>query len=115
VRGLAVAGQLNMLDFKIEKETVSFWIKVKPRSARERLSYNTTGELCLELHAPPTEGLANQGCIYFFARALRLPQACVTIISGHKSRRKLIRITGRSAEGTVAGITALVSRDQKKY
>jgi uncharacterized protein (TIGR00251 family) len=103
-----------MADFKVEQETVSFWLKVKPRSARERLTYDATGELGLELHAPPTEGLANEGCVYFFARALRLPQACVTIISGHKSRRKLIRITGRSAEETLAGIKALVSRDQNK-
>ena len=103
-----------MADFKVEQETVSFWLKVKPRSALERLTYDATGELGLELHAPPTEGLANEGCVYFFARALRLPQACVTIISGHKSRRKLIRITGRSAEETLAGIKALVSRDQNK-
>ena len=103
-----------MPDFKVEQETVSFWLKVKPRSARERLAYDSTGELRLELHAPPTEGEANEACIYFFARALRLPQACVTIISGRKSSRKLIRITGRSAEETLAGIKALASRAQNK-
>ena len=101
-----------MPDFKVEQETVSFWLKVKPRSARERLAYDSAGELRLELHAPPTEGEANEACIYFFARALRLPQACVTIISGQKSRRKLIRIAGRSAEETLAGIKALASRGQ---
>jgi len=104
-----------MPDFKVEQETVSFWLKVKPRSARERLAYDSTGELRLELHAPPTEGEANEACVYFFARTLRLPQACVAIISGRKSRRKLIRITGRSAEETLAGIKALASRGQNKY
>ena len=103
-----------MPDFKVESQTVSFWVKVKPRSARERLAYDSAGELRLELHAPPTEGEANQACIYFFARALRLPQACVTLISGGRSRRKLIRITGRSAEETVAGIKALASRGQNE-
>ena len=101
-----------MPDFKVEQETVSFWLKVKPRSARERLAYGSAGELRLELHAPPAEGEANEACVYFFARALRLPQACVTIISGRKSRRKLIRITGRSAKETLAGIKALASRDR---
>jgi hypothetical protein len=101
-----------MPDFKVEQETVSFWLMVKPRSARERLAYDSTGELRLELHAPPTEGKANEACIFFFARALRLPQACVTIISGQRSRRKLMRITGRSAEQTVASIKALASRGQ---
>jgi len=98
-----------MPDFRIENETVSFWLKVKPRCSRERLTYDSSGELRLELHAPPSEGEANQACICFFARALRLPQACVSIISGRRSRRKLIRIIGRSAVETVAGIEALAS------
>jgi hypothetical protein len=103
---------MPMPDFKVEQESVSFWLKVKPRSARERLAYDATGELRLELHAPPTEGEANEACVCFFARALRLPQASVTIISGRSSRRKLIRITGRSGEETVAGIKALAARGQ---
>jgi uncharacterized protein (TIGR00251 family) len=101
-----------MPDFQIEQETVSFWLKVRPLSARERLAYDSNWELRLELHAPPTEGEANEACVYFFARALRLPQACVAIISGRRARRKLIRITGRSAEETIAGVKALASRGQ---
>ena len=101
-----------MPDFNVEQETVSFWLRVNPRSTRERLTYDSSGELRLELHAAPAEGEANEACVYFFARALRLPQACVTIISGRKSRRKLIRITGRSAAETLVGIKALASRNQ---
>jgi len=99
---------LSMLDFRVEHENVSFRLKVKPRSARERLALDSSGELCLELHAPPTEGQANEACVRFFARALRLPQACVVIMSGHKSRRKLIRITGHSAEETVKQLKKLI-------
>ena len=61
-----------MPDFKIEGENVSFWLRVKPRSTRERLTVDASGELRLELHAPATEGQANEACIHFFARALRL-------------------------------------------
>ena len=89
-------------DFKVERENVSFWLRVKPRSARERLIREASGDLRLEVHAPPAEGQANQACVQFFARALRLPRACVVILSGEKGRRKLIRITGRSAEETIA-------------
>jgi hypothetical protein len=103
-----------MPDFKVEQEAVSFWLRVRPRAAREHLAYDSSGELRLELHAPPTGGQANDACVHFFARALRLPQACVSIISGQRSRRKLIRITGRSAEETVAGIKALAGRSQNK-
>jgi uncharacterized protein (TIGR00251 family) len=98
-----------MPDFKIERENVSFWLRVKPRAPRERLTVDASGELCLELHAPPTEGQANEACVYFFARVLRLPQACVVILSGQRARRKLLRVTGRSAEETIAQIKTLAA------
>ena len=98
-----------MPEFKVERENVSFWLRVKPRVARERLTVDASGELRLEIHAPPTDGQANEACVYFFARALRLPQACVVILSGHKARRKLLRVTGHSAEECVAQIKALAA------
>ena len=96
-----------MPDFRIEREDVTFWLRVKPRATRERLAVDSAGELRLELHAPASEGQANEACRLFLARSLRLPQACVVILSGHKSRRKLIRITGRSADQTVSAIKNL--------
>src|SRR5579862_6019480 len=96
-----------MPDFKVERQNVSFWLRVKPRASHERLTVDASGELRLELHAPATEGQANEACIHFFARALRLPQACVVILSGQKARRKLLRVTGRSAEESIAQIEAL--------
>ena len=96
-----------MPEFKVERETVSFWLKVKPRAQRERLRSDASGELILELNAPPVEGQANEACVRFFARALRLPQSCVALAAGEKARRKLIRITGRSAEETVAQLKML--------
>ena len=59
-----------MIDFRVERDNVSFWLKVKPRSARERVVLDSADELCLELHAPPTEGQANEACVHFLARAL---------------------------------------------
>jgi uncharacterized protein (TIGR00251 family) len=103
-----------MPDFEIENENVSFWLKVKPRSSRERLTTDSSGEMRLELHAPPAEGEANKACVQFFARGLRLPQACVAILSGNKSRRKLIRVTGHSAKETVAGIKALAAHSKRR-
>lgn len=102
------------MEFKVERENVSFWLKVKPRSARERLTMDAAGELRLELHAAPVEGEANEACLRFFARSLHLPQACVVILAGGKARRKLIRITGRSAEETVAQIKMLAGSGSRR-
>ena len=79
---------------KVEGSAVTFWLRVKPRSSRERLMLDSSGEPRLELHAPATEGRANQACIDFFARLLRVPRSNVIIVTGEKSRRKLIRIRG---------------------
>jgi uncharacterized protein len=103
-----------MPEFQVQNESISFWLKVKPRSSRERLSLDAAGDLRLELNAPPAEGEANEACVQFFARGLRLPQACIAILSGHKSRRKLIRVTGRSAAETVAKIEALAGRASRR-
>jgi uncharacterized protein (TIGR00251 family) len=99
-----------MTDFKIERENVSFWLKVKPRAGRERLTLDSAGDPVLELKAPPVEGQANDACVRFFARALRIPQACVVILSGKSSRRKLLRVTGHSAEETVAKLKMLAGQ-----
>jgi uncharacterized protein (TIGR00251 family) len=98
-----------MPDFKIENESVSFWLRVKPRAAHERLAVDASGELRLEVHAPALEGQANEACIGFFARALHLPQACVVIRSGQKARRKLLRVTGQPAEISIKRIEALAA------
>ncbi len=99
-----------MPEFRIEGASVTFWVNVKPRAARERLELVANDELRMELHAPATEGQANVACVQFLARALRLPQACVAILSGAKSRRKLLRITGHSPEETVARLKRLTAR-----
>lgn len=96
-----------MPEFKVERENVSFWVRVKPRASRERLTVDAAGELRLDLHAPATEGRANEACTHFLARGLRLPRACIVILSGQKSRRKLLRVTGRSAEDCIAAIRSL--------
>jgi len=101
-----------MPDFKVERENVSFWLKVKPRSSHERVTLDAAGELKVEIHAPALEGQANEACVDFFARSLRLPRASITILSGHKARRKLMRVAGRSAEETIAQINKAVTREK---
>lgn len=101
-----------MPDFRIEGASVTFWLNVKPRAARERLMLGSNDEFRLEIHAPASEGQANDACVQFLARALRVPQACVVILAGKKSRRKLLRVTGHSAEETVAYLKRMAAKGQ---
>ncbi len=97
-----------MPDFRVQGDSVTFWLRVRPGAGRERLGLTSSGELRLEVAAPATEGQANEACVRFLARALRLPQACVVILAGKKSRRKLLRITGRSAEEVIGQLCDFV-------
>jgi uncharacterized protein len=82
------------MNFKIENNTATFWLRVKPRSQRERLGLDSAGELRLEVHAAPTEGQANAACVEFLARLLRVPRSSIKIVAGEKSHRKLVRVRG---------------------
>ena len=99
-----------MSEFTAEGDSVKFWLRVKPRSCRERLGRNSSGELVLEVPAPPVEGKANQAAISFLAEALGLPRSAVEIVAGERSRRKLVRISGSPARETISKLNALAQR-----
>jgi len=73
---------------------IRFWLNVKPRSAKEQFGLDSHGELKLQVHAPAADAKANEACIDFLARLLRIPRSSIEIVMGDKSRRKLIRIRG---------------------
>ncbi len=104
----------GMAEFQIQGASVTFWLGVKPGSKREGLGLNSSGDLRLEVAAPAIEGRANEACIQFLARALRLPQACIVILAGRKSRRKLLRITGHSAQQVIDQLEALTGARKQK-
>jgi uncharacterized protein (TIGR00251 family) len=77
---------------------VSFAIKVQPRAKKSALTGKIGAALKLSLTAPPVDGKANDACIEFFAKLLKVPRSSVTIAAGHTSRNKVIRVVGLSAE-----------------
>lgn len=96
-----------MADFTAEGNTVTFWLRIKPRAGRRRLVRTSSGELCLELTEPPVEGKANEAAVDFLVESLHLPRRSVELVTGAKSRRKLFRITSGSAQQTIARLEGL--------
>ena len=95
------------MDVHIEGTTVTFWLRAKPRSSRQRLTTDASGELRLEIHAAATEGQANEACVEFLTRALRVPQSAISIVSGERSKRKLIRVVAPRPEQVRSQLQAL--------
>lgn len=75
-----------------------FAIKVHPRAKKDAITGELGDALKLSLTSPPVEGRANEACIEFFAKLLKVPRSSVTIASGQTSRRKVIRVVGLSAQ-----------------
>jgi uncharacterized protein (TIGR00251 family) len=77
---------------------VTFAIKVHPRARKNAITGELGDVLKLSLTSPPIEDRANDACIEFFANLLKLSRSSVTIASGQTSRRKVVRVSGLSAE-----------------
>jgi len=81
-------------------DTVSgatFAIKVHPRAKKNAVTGEIGDALKVSLTAPPVDGKANETCIEFFAKLLKVPRSSVTIAAGLTSRNKVIRVAGLTA------------------
>lgn len=73
---------------------VTFAVKVHPRAKKNAITGELGDALKVSLTTPPVDGRANEACIEFFAKLLKVPRTSVTIASGLTSRNKVIRVAG---------------------
>jgi uncharacterized protein len=86
-----------MIPIHEASDGASFAIRVHPRAKKSAITGELGEALKLSLTAPPLDGKANEACIEFFAKLLKVPRSSVTIASGQTSRNKVIRVNGLSA------------------
>ncbi len=87
-----------MFTIKDTSEGAIFTVKVHARARKNAITGVVGDALKLALTAPPVEGKANQAVIEFFADFFEIARSSVTIASGETSRRKVVRVSGVSAE-----------------
>ena len=92
-----------MIKVENGKAGVFFGVKVHPRAKKNAITGELGDAVKLSLTTPPIEGRANEACIEFFAKLLKVPRSSVTIASGQTSRNKVI---------CVAGVTVQYVRDR---
>jgi uncharacterized protein (TIGR00251 family) len=76
----------------------TFAVKVHPRAKKNAITGKVGDALKVALTAPPVDGKANEACIEFFAKLLKVPRSSVTIAAGQSSRNKVIRVAELSPE-----------------
>ncbi len=97
-RDCVFAGEERLIPIQEAGNGVTFAVKVHPRAKKNAITGELGDALKLSLTTPPLEGRANEACIEFFAKLLKVPRSSVTIASGQTSRQKVIRVSGLSAE-----------------
>jgi uncharacterized protein len=76
----------------------TFAVKIHPRAKKNAITGEVGNALKLALTAPPVDGKANDACVDFFAKLLKVARSSVTIAAGQSSRNKVIRVAGLSTE-----------------
>lgn len=79
-------------------ESVTFAVRIHPRARKNAITGELGDALKVSLTSPPVDGRANEACIEFFAKLLKVPRSSVTIASGQSSRNKVIRVAGLTAQ-----------------
>ena len=81
-------------------------IYVQPGARRTEPAGEFDGLPKVRLAAPPRDNAANDELVRYLARALDVPRSSVSIVSGQRSRRKRVSISGeglaRPAENLLA-------------
>lgn len=86
----------DVLRIKQAAGAVEIALHVQPRARKDEIAGNYNGALKVKVTAPPVDDAANKAIIHFFAGLLDLPKSHLKIISGEKSRGKILRIEGVS-------------------
>jgi uncharacterized protein (TIGR00251 family) len=77
---------------------IQLTVQAVPRAAKNEILGVHGGALKIRLTAPPVDGKANDALIRFLADALEVPRANIEIRVGQTGRKKVVRVSGLTAE-----------------
>ena len=80
------------------EQTTTIAVRVHPGASREEVALLPDGSLDVRLRARPVEGQANARLVELLAERLGLRKRDVVVVSGVRSRQKLVRLGVESAE-----------------
>ncbi len=73
-------------------------LHIQPGAKKTEFAGRHGDALKIRLAAPPVDGKANEALIKFVAATLQLPKSSVSLKSGQTSRRKVLEVSGTTAE-----------------
>ena len=76
-------------------------VRIQPRASKNGISRMQDGSLKIKLTAPPVDGAANEALVAFLSDTLSVSKSQIEILSGHTSREKRVKISGKSGEDII--------------
>ena len=73
-------------------------VRVQPGARGEGVLGYFEGVLRIQVTAPPKEGKANRAVIDLVARTIGVKRSQITLLRGHRSRDKVLKVDGLSQE-----------------
>ena len=86
-----------MIQISEREGEVIFSVRATPRASRDSIEGELQGALKVRLTAPPVDDRANDALRRLLAEHLNVSFSAVRIVSGEKSRIKIVAIAGVSA------------------
>ena len=80
-------------------------VYLQPRASRNEVVGPYQDGIKVKVTAPPVEGKANDALIRFLAKKLGIPPSYIEILKGHRSREKILKISGQGVNAQ--GVNAL--------
>lgn len=81
-------------------------VYIQPRASKTEVAGLHGGALKVRIAAPPVDNAANRALIEFIAQKLGVAKSCVHIVSGSTGRRKILEVSGVTADLIAARLGA---------
>ena len=106
--------QLTGLPYAPDGDGVRLYVRVTARAKRSGFAGILAGTdgrpaLAVRLAAPPVEGAANDALIRLLAEAFGVGRSSLRIVSGEKSRLKIVRFSGLTPDAFAHRLAAVLA------
>jgi uncharacterized protein (TIGR00251 family) len=69
-------------------------VRLQPRARRDEVVGMRGEAVVIRVNAPPVDGKANAALTAFVAKRAGVPKSSVSVVKGHTSRDKVVRVEG---------------------
>jgi uncharacterized protein (TIGR00251 family) len=79
-------------------------VHVVPRARATAIAGRHGDAVKIRLVSPPVEGAANDELVRFLAGRLGISRSAVTVVAGHRTRRKIVAIEGMESASVLTSL-----------